>query len=38
MPSGMPCQKSMEQIPAMLKTSEKAMKYHFLLKKSIFGL
>jgi len=22
----------------MLKTSEKAMKYHFLLKKSMFGL
>src|SRR5947208_4024425 len=38
MPNGMPCQNTIERIPATLKTSEKAMKYHFLLRKSIFGL
>src|SRR5437762_8377596 len=38
MPSGMPCQNSIEQMPATLKISEKAMKYHFLPRKSILGL
>src|SRR5438270_2182655 len=38
MPSGMPCQNSMEQSPATLKMSEKVMKYHFLPRKSILGL
>src|SRR5450631_1187625 len=38
MPSGMPCQNSMENTPATLNTSEKARKYHFLPRKSMFGL
>src|SRR5581483_7647084 len=38
MPSGIPCQKSIESTPATLKISEKAMKYHFLPRKSMFGL
>src|SRR5258708_36083712 len=38
MPSGRPCQNSIEQTPAMLNISEKAMKYHFLPRKSILGL
>jgi hypothetical protein len=37
MSSGMPCQNSIEQTPATLKTSENAMKYHFLPRKSMFG-
>src|SRR5450759_1112260 len=32
------CQNNMEQIPATLKTSEKARKYHFLPRKSILVL
>src|SRR5580658_8072931 len=38
MPRGMPCQNSIESTPARLKTSEKARKYHFLPRKSMFGL
>src|SRR6266702_8431593 len=38
MPRGMPCQKSIDRIPATLKTSDKAMKYHFLPRKSMFAL
>src|SRR5437899_7504062 len=38
MPSGIPCQKSIEQMPATLNTSEKARKYHFLPRKSMFAL
>src|SRR5215475_14617948 len=37
-PIGMPCQNSMESTPATLNTSEKARKYHFFPRKSIFGL
>src|SRR5947207_1846017 len=37
MPQLMPCQASIETTPATLKSSEKAMKYHFLLRKSIFA-
>src|SRR5262245_3678321 len=33
-PRGIPCQNSMLRIPAMLKTSEPPMKYHFLPRKS----
>src|SRR5215472_4332508 len=36
-PSGIPCQKSMESTPATLNTNEKARKYHFLPRKSMFG-
>src|SRR5207253_3517666 len=36
-PYGIPCQKSMENRPATLKTSENARKYHFLPRKSMFG-
>src|ERR1017187_6466836 len=35
-PNGMPCQKKMDNSPATLKISEKARKYHFLPRKSIF--
>src|SRR5438046_7441909 len=38
MSSGIPCQNTMESTPATLKISEKAMKYHFLPRKSIFAL
>ncbi len=38
MPSGMWCQNSMEAMPAREKISEKARKYHFLLRKSILVL
>src|SRR5882762_1476388 len=34
--NGTPCQNSMENTPATLNTSEKARKYHFLPRKSIF--
>src|ERR1700733_5986510 len=34
----MPCQNSMENMPATLKTSEKARKYHFFPRKSMFVL
>src|SRR5581483_8081501 len=34
----MPCQKIIESTPATLKISENARKYHFLPKKSMFGL
>src|SRR5215471_939348 len=37
-PSGMPCQNSMEMTPATLNTNEKARKYHFFPRKSMFGL
>src|ERR1700691_1835273 len=37
-PYGMPCQNSMENMPATLKTSEKARKYHFFPRKSMFVL
>src|SRR6266511_3967521 len=37
-PSGRWCQKSMDRIPAMEKSSEKARKYHFLPRKSIWVL
>src|SRR5215469_5427656 len=37
-PKGIPCQKSMESTPATLNTSEKARKYHFFPRKSMFGL
>src|SRR5271168_5113649 len=36
-PSGIPCQKKIESKPATLKINEKAMKYHFLPRKSILG-
>src|SRR5258708_32015139 len=32
------CQKSMENTPATLNSSEKARKYHFLPRKSMLGL
>ena len=35
---GIPCQNSMENTPATLNISEKARKYHFLPRKSMFGL
>src|SRR5207247_898324 len=38
MSSGIPCQNTMESTPATLKISEKAMKYHFLPRKSMFAL
>src|SRR6266702_2427540 len=38
MSRGMPCQNTMESSPATLKISEKAMKYHFLPRKSMFAL
>src|SRR6266496_5552083 len=38
MSRGMPCQNTMESSPATLKINEKAMKYHFLPRKSIFAL
>jgi hypothetical protein len=34
----MPCQNAIERMPAVLKIREKARKYHFLPRKSIFGL
>src|SRR5258706_2061233 len=37
-PNGMPCQNSMEAMPAKLNTSEKARKYHFLPRKSMLVL
>src|SRR5271165_4596092 len=37
-PKGMWCQKKIENSPAMLKISEKARKYHFLPRKSMFVL
>src|SRR5208282_6555750 len=37
-PYGIPCQNSMENKPATLKTSENARKYHFLPRKSMFAL
>src|SRR5205823_11148636 len=37
-PKGMPCQKNIESTPATLKISEKARKYHFQPKKSMFVL
>ena len=37
-PNGMPCQNSMENKPATLKTREKARKYHFFPRKSMFAL
>src|SRR5215469_10986242 len=37
-PNGMPCQKSMDSTPATLNNNEKARKYHFLPRKSMFGL
>src|ERR1700693_1918151 len=37
-PSGTPCQNSMENTPATLNTRENARKYHFLPRKSMFGL
>src|SRR5450755_2823920 len=35
-PNGIPCQKKMDKSPATLNTSEKARKYHFLPRKSMF--
>ena len=37
-PYGMPCQNSMENKPATLKTRENARKYHFFPRKSMFAL
>jgi hypothetical protein len=34
----MPCQNNMENIPATLNTREKARKYHFFPRKSMFVL